>query len=77
MTDANNFNQSEPDEFEDSGGPEWSLRALQYLMLLTMLLGIGIASFAGGELGSVGLAIGGGVIAVISGAFYVYLTMRG
>lgn len=77
MTDTNDFNQSEPDDAEDSGSPEWSLRALQYLMLLTMLLGIGIASFAGGELGSVGLAIGGGVIAVISGVFYVYLTIRG
>jgi hypothetical protein len=77
MSDTNNIGQSEPDEGEAGGNPEWSLRGLQYLMLLTMLVGIGIASFAGGELGSIALAVGGGVIAAISGAFYVYLTIRG
>ena len=46
-------------------------------MLLTMLLGIGIAGLAGGDLGSTGLAIGGGIIAAVSGAFYVFLTIRG
>jgi len=77
MSEANNIDQPEPQETEDPGNPEWALRALQYGMLLTMLLGIGIAGLAGGELGSVGLAVGGGVIAAISGAFYVFLTIRG
>jgi hypothetical protein len=77
MSDSSNIGEPDQPEAEDSGGPEWSLRALQYVMLLTMLLGIGIAGFAGGELGSIGLAVGGGIIAAISGAFYVFLTIRG
>ena len=77
MSDTENLNPSDSDDAEDSGSPEWSLRALQYLMLLTMLLGVGIAGLAGGELGSVGLTVGGGIIAALSGAFYVFLTLRG
>jgi hypothetical protein len=77
MSDSEHLNPSDTDEADDSGNAEWSLRGLQYLMLLTMLMGVGIAGLAGGELGSVGLTVGGGIIAAISGAFYVFLTLRG
>lgn len=77
MSDTDNLDQGDPQAADGQGNGEWSLRILQYLMLLTMLLGIGIAGLAGGELGSVGLAIGGGLIAAASGAFYVFLTIRG
>ena len=77
MSDSSNMGQPDQPEVEEEGSPVWSLRALQYLMLLTMLLGIGIAGLAGGDLGSTSLAIGGGIIAAVSGAFYVFLTIRG
>ena len=77
MSDSSNMDQPDQPAVEEEGNPAWSLRALQYVMLLTMLLGIGIAGLAGGDLGSMGLAIGGGIVAAISGVFYVFLTLRG
>jgi hypothetical protein len=76
MSETNPTEDLEPEEpgNTDAGA---SLQILQYLMIFTMLSGIGIAGMAGAELGSTGLAIGGGVLAAFSGLFYVYLTMRG
>lgn len=68
------FEPGEPGGDSDAGA---SLQILQYIMIFTMLAGIGIAGMAGAELGSTGLAIGGGVLAAFSGLFYVYLTLRG
>ena len=68
------FEAEEPGGDSDAGA---SLQILQYIMIFTMLAGIGIAGMAGAELGSTGLAIGGGVLAAFSGLFYVYLTLRG
>jgi hypothetical protein len=77
MSDSENIGQPDQPEVEEDGNPAWSLKILQYGMLLTMLLGIGIAGLAGGDLGSISLTIGGGIIAAVSGAFYVFLTLRG
>ena len=77
MSDSENIGQPDQPEMEEDGNPVWSLKILQYGMLLTMLLGIAIAGLAGGDLGSITLTIGGGIIAAVSGAFYVFLTLRG
>ena len=77
MSDSENIGQPDQPELEEDGNPVWSLKILQYGMLLTMLLGIAIAGLAGGDLGSITLTIGGGIIAAVSGAFYVFLTLRG
>jgi hypothetical protein len=68
------FETQDSDQDSDAGA---SLQILQYLMIFTMLAGIGVAGMAGAELGSTGLAIAGGVLAGFSGLFYVYLTLRG
>jgi len=77
MRDTNPTQDFEPEETGAQIEAGASLQILQYIMIFTMLLGIGIAGMAGAELGSTGLAIGGGVIAAFSGAFYVFLTLRG
>jgi hypothetical protein len=76
MSETNPTEDLEPEEpgGSDAGA---SLQILQYIMIFTMLSGIGIAGMAGAELGSTGLAIAGGVLAAFSGLFYVYLTLRG
>ena len=77
MSETNPTEDLEPEEPGGSTDAGASLQILQYLMIFTMLVGIGIAGMAGAELGSLGLTICGGVLAGFSGLFYVYLTMRG
>jgi hypothetical protein len=74
---SNQTEEFEPEDSEGSSEAGAGLQILQYAMILTMLLGIGIAGMAGAELGSASLAIGGGVIAAISGGIYVFMTLRG
>jgi hypothetical protein len=77
MSETNPTEDFEPEEPGDSTDAGASLQILQYVMIFTMLAGIGIAGMAGAELGSTVLTICGGVLAAFSGLFYVYLTMRG
>ena len=77
MSETNPTEDFEVEEPADSSDAGASLQILQYLMIFTMLAGIGVAGMAGAELGSTGLTIGGGVLAAFSGLFYVYLTLRG
>jgi hypothetical protein len=77
MSETNPTEDLEPEEPGGSTDAGASLQILQYVMIFTMLAGIGIAGMAGAELGSTVLTICGGVLAAFSGLFYVYLTLRG
>jgi hypothetical protein len=66
----------EMDNPESQQGGMASFRLLQFLMLGTMLAGMAIATLGWDGLGSVGLTIGGIVVALISGAIYAFMTLR-